>query len=140
MLLEGAGVRHVAKIGEQDKCWPALTGPAAIVEIPVDQGALYYLAIPLVKDSMASSWIACSSRLGPAGSPFPVARGPSPAWAGISRHPDRGGWLAYVNNLDRKEAREVKLGSTAKLSGIRNLTSNAICRCLSRCRREKPGS
>jgi hypothetical protein len=32
------------------------------------------------------------------------------------------GWLAYVNNLDRKQSRPLNLSSQIKFSGIRNRT------------------
>ena len=33
-----------------------------------------------------------------------------------------GGWLAYVNNLDAKQTRQIKLASRVKFRGVRNLT------------------
>ncbi|MFI5378443.1 MAG: beta-galactosidase trimerization domain-containing protein [Tepidisphaerales bacterium] len=127
MALQGAGVRHVAKVSDAGKVLGRFEdGQPAIVEIPAGQGAVYYLAIPLVHDSMAGF---LDRLVAKAGIPRPV-RFLSPEGQRVSHLEYRAvktpeGWLAYVNNLDRKEARQLKLSSDIKFTALRNLTLEA---------------
>jgi hypothetical protein len=122
--LQGAGVRHIARIQGNAKVLASFeTGQPAIVQLPLGQGDIYYLAIPLVHDSM----VELMDRLVAQSDIQRPVRFLSPDGTRISsveyraiKTPD--GWLAYVNNLDRKQSRQVKLSSQIKFSGIRNLT------------------
>jgi hypothetical protein len=122
--LEGAGVRHVAKLEGQGTVLARFDdGHPAIVQIPVQQGAIFYLAIPLVRESMVELMDRLIAKAGvrrevrflsPSGE-----RVPGLEYRAIQQP---GGWLAYVNNLDRKQARELKLATAFHVSGIRNRT------------------
>ncbi|MHB9050042.1 MAG: beta-galactosidase trimerization domain-containing protein, partial [Pirellulales bacterium] len=123
-VLEGAGVRHIAKVESPAKVLGTFDGgQPALVEIPAGKGAIYYLAIPLVHDSM----VALVDRLvDKAGAARPV-RFLSPEGKHVPRLEYRairvgGQWLAYVNNLDAKEPCQVKLSGETKFRGVRNLT------------------
>ncbi len=121
--LEGAGVRHVAQVTSPGKVLASFdNGQPAIAEIPVDRGAIFYLAIPLVHDSM----VEMLDRLITKSDIRREVRFLSPEGGRAPRLESRAirtrdGWLAYVNNLDRKESRQLKLASPIKFSGIRNL-------------------
>jgi hypothetical protein len=124
MMLEGAGVRHVATVQEQDHVLANFAGgDPAIVEIPLGQGAIFYLAIPLVRDSMVELLDRLVAKAGIQREiRFLSAQGkrlPGLEYRAI-RTPS--GWLAYVNNLDSKEALPLKLASTVQFRGLRNLT------------------
>jgi hypothetical protein len=122
--LEGAGVRHIAKVAGQGKVLASFAeGLPAIVEIPAGKGSLYYLAIPLVHDSMVELMDRLVAK---AGVPRPVrflspdgGRVPGLEYRAVQTAT---GWLAYVNNLVRKESRQAKLVSDVEFRGIRNLT------------------
>jgi hypothetical protein len=122
--LQGAGVRHIAKVAADAKVLATFEGgQPAIVELPAQKGTIYYLAIPLVHDSMVEFMDRLVVR---AAVPRPV-RFLSPDGQRVSNLEYRAvktpsGWLAYVNNLDRKEARQLNLTSDIRFSGIRNLT------------------
>jgi hypothetical protein len=122
--LEGAGVRHIATVAGQARVLATFEeGQPAIVEIPTGKGAIYYLAIPLLHDGMVELMDRLVAK---AGIQRPV-RFLSPGGnraRGLEYRAvhTASGWLAYVNNLDRKEARQAKLLSAVKFRGIRNLT------------------
>jgi hypothetical protein len=124
MTLEGAGVRHITKVEGQGTVLARFEeGQPAIVEIPAGQGAIYYLAIPLVRRSM----VALMDRLLAKAGVQREVRFLSPEGKHVPGLEYRAikaqsSWLAYVNNLDRRQARQVKLTSEIKFRGIRNLT------------------
>jgi hypothetical protein len=122
--LQGAGVRHVLKIGPTNKVLATFPDEQpALVQVPVGQGAVYYLAIPLVPASMAELMNAVLA----AGGVYRPVRFLTPDGAHVPGLEYRAiktadGWLAYVNNLDRKNDKQLKLATSHELSGIRNLT------------------
>ena len=122
--LEGAGVRHVLKVGPANKVLATFPDEQpALVQVPVGQGAVYYLAIPLVPASMVELMDAV---LAAGGVSRPV-RFLTPDGAHVPGLEYRAiktadGWLAYVNNLDRKNDKQLKLATGLQLSRIRNLT------------------
>ena len=124
VLLQGAGVRHIAKVeGPGTVLARFEEGQPAIVEIPAGKGAIYYLAIPLVHDSMVELVDRLLTNAGVAREVrFVSPDGKRAAGLEYRAIKTAGGWLAYVNNLNRKEARPLKLASGSKVSGIRNLT------------------
>ncbi|MFB3894222.1 MAG: beta-galactosidase trimerization domain-containing protein [Phycisphaerae bacterium] len=123
-VLQGAGVRHVAKVAGAGKTIATFDdGNPAIAEVPMEKGAIYYLAIPLAPDSMTELVDRLVAKAGvkrdvkflsPDGK-----RVPGLEYRAVKA---ADGWLAYVNNLDRKDARQVKLAGDIKFTGIRNLT------------------
>jgi hypothetical protein len=122
--LQGAGVRHSARIEGRGKVLAHFNeGQPAIAEIPAGNGAVYYLAIPLVEDSMAE---VLDRLLVKAGVRRDV-RFLSPSGRRVPRLEygaveSRGRWLAYVNNLDPKQGQQIKFAGRVKFRGIRNLT------------------
>jgi hypothetical protein len=122
--LEGAGVRHIAEVQEPGKVLARFQeGQPALAEIPTGKGAVYYLAIPLVHDSMVAVMDRLVSKAGvPREVRFLSQTGEHVPRLEYGAIQTAGGWLAYVNNLDRKEACQVKLASRIEFRGIRNLT------------------
>ena len=122
--LQGAGVRHVLKVGDGNRVLATFPDhQPALVQVPIRKGGIYYLAIPLVSESMVELMegvlASCGSQssvrfLTPDGKHVP----------GLEYRAIRSGdgWLAFVNNLDRKQDREVQLATDFKFSRIRNLT------------------
>ena len=89
----------------------------------MEKGSIYYLAIPLASDSMVELMDGVLARCG-AQSPI---RFLSPDGNHVSGLEYRAiqtsdGWLAFVNNLDRQRAQQVKLAANFHFSGMRNLT------------------
>jgi hypothetical protein len=124
LTLEGAGVRHVSTVGPLDKVLAKFeTGEPAIVEVPMGKGKIFYLAIPLVRDSMVEL---VDRVLTGAVVERPVKflspDGRRVAGLEYRAIQTNDGWLAYVNNLDRKEAKELMLSSATEFGGITNLT------------------
>jgi hypothetical protein len=122
--LQGAGVRHVLKVGGDNRVLAAFPDhQPAIIQVPLEKGSLYYLAIPLVSDSMVELMdgvlVGCGAQ-----SPvrFLTADGRHVAGLEYRAIQTSEGWLAFVNNLDRKRDRQVTLATSLKMSGIRNLT------------------
>jgi beta-galactosidase GanA len=124
LTLQGAGVRHVLKVAGADKVLGTFEkGEPAIVEVPVGKGSVYYLAIPLVHDSMVELMDRLVAKVGTERQ----VRFTSPDGKRVPGLEYRAlktadGWLAYVNNLDRDKAKELKLASAVKFAGITNLT------------------
>jgi len=122
--LQGIGVQHVAKVEGRGKVLASFKeGQPAIVEIPAGKGAVYYLAMPLVEDSM----VELLDRLVVKAGVRRAVRFLSPDGRRVSRLEYRaietpGGWLAYVNNLDPKNVQQIKLASRVEFRGVRNLT------------------
>ena len=124
LSLSGAGVRHMAAVGPNDKVLAKFdSGDPAIVEVPVGKGSIYYLAIPLVKESMVE---VVDRILAASGTEKPVRflSSDGSRAAGLEYRAIRtnDGWLAYVNNLDRDKAKELKLTGNVAFKGITNLT------------------
>jgi hypothetical protein len=122
--LQGAGVRHVLKLGGDNRVLATFSdGQPALVQVPIQKGSIYYLAIPLVTDSMVELM---DGVLAGCAAQSPI-RFLTPSGKHVSRLEYRAikasdFWLAYVNNLDRKQDLQVELATDLKLSGIRNLT------------------
>jgi hypothetical protein len=122
--LHGAGVRQVLKVGGDNRVLATFADQQpAIVQAPLAKGNIYYLAIPLVPDSMVELMDAI---LANSGLQSPI-RFLSPEGKRVSGLEYRviktsGGWLAFVNNLDRQRDQQVELTTKLKLTGIRNLT------------------
>jgi hypothetical protein len=121
--LQGAGVRHILKVGAGNRVLATFPDrQPAIVQVPMDKGSIYYLAIPLVSDSMVEL---IDGVLAGCGAQSPI-RFLTPEGKHVSGLEYRAiktsdGGLAFVNNLDRKRDQQVKL--TANLTFIiRNLT------------------
>jgi beta-galactosidase GanA len=122
--LEGAGVRHVLQVGGNNRVLATFPGgQPALIQVPVQKGSIYYLAIPLVGDSMVELMEGVLASSGaerrirfwtPEGK---HARGLE--YRAIQSGED---WLAFVNNLDRRRDQEVNLATDLKFAGIRNLT------------------
>ncbi len=125
--LQGAGVRHLLKVGGDNRVLATFPdGQPAIVQVPLDKGNLYYLAIPLMPESMA---VLMGAILTDRGAQSPL-RFVAPDGRHVSRLEYRAvqtseGWLAFVNNLDRQRDQHVKLATSLKVAGIRNLTLEA---------------
>ncbi len=123
MELHGAGVRHVLKVGAGNRVLGTFPDrQPAIVQVPMEKGSLYYLAIPLVSDSMVELMEAVLAGCG-AQSPirFLTPEGRHVSGLEYRAIQTRDGGLAFVNNLDRQRDRPVRL--TANLTfRIRNLT------------------
>ncbi len=122
--LKGAGVRHVLKVGAPGKVLGTFEkGEPAIVEVPVGAGAVYYLAIPLVRDSMVELMDRIVAKTG-AERPVRFLTADGKRVSGLEYRAVRtnDGWLAYVNNLDRDVPKQVTLTSALHFSGITNLT------------------
>ncbi len=122
--LQGAGVRHVLKAGGKNRVlatFPDLQ--PAIVQVPIEKGSIYYLAIPLVSDSMVELMDAILAGCGAQG-PIRFLTPDGNHVSGLEYRAIKAsnGWLAFVNNLDRKRDLQVKLTTSLKFSGIRNLT------------------
>jgi hypothetical protein len=122
--LQGAGVRHVLKVGSDNRVLGTFSDDQpAIVQVPVDQGHFYYLAMPLLAESMAELM---DGILDHCGVQRPI-RFLTPDGKHVSGLEYRAiqsgdGWLAYVNNLNRQQDQPVKLVTRLVLNGIRNLT------------------
>jgi beta-galactosidase GanA len=123
-VLQGAGVRHVAKVEGPGRVLARFEeGQPAIVEVPAGKGAVYYLAIPLVHDSMVELMDRLVAKAGVAREVrFLSPDGKRAAGLEYRAIKTADGWLAYVNNLNRKEAQRLKLASAIKFGGVRNLT------------------
>jgi hypothetical protein len=124
MELQGAGVRHVLKVGGDNRVLVTfLDRQPAIVQVPLEKGSLYYLAIPLVSDSMVKFMDGVLTSCG-AQSPVRFLTPDGRHVAGLEYRAIRTseGWLAFVNNLDRKRDRQVTLATSLKVTDIRNLT------------------
>jgi hypothetical protein len=123
MELQGVGVRHVLQVGAGNRVLGTFPDrQPAIVQVPMDKGSIYYLAIPLVSDSMVELM---DGVLASCGSQSPI-RFLTPEGKHVSGLEYRAiktseGWLAFVNNLDRKRDQQVRLTANVTLS-IRNLT------------------
>jgi hypothetical protein len=124
LTLQGAGVRHLSQVGPADVVLAKFdTGEPAIVEVPMGAGKIYYLAIPLVRDSMVE---VIDRVLAAAGVPRTVnflspegKRVPGLEYRAI---PTPEGWLAFVNNLDRDQAKELVVSGPLKFAAVSNLT------------------
>ena len=124
MELQGAGVRHVLQVGGDNRVLATFPDhQPAIVQVPMEKGGIYYLAIPLVSDSMVELMDGVLAGCG-AQSPIRFLTPDGKHVSGLEYRAIKtsDGWLAFVNNLDRKRDRQVKLTSKLKFSGIRNLT------------------
>ena len=124
MELQGAGVRHVLKVGAGNRVLGTFPDrQPAVVQVPMDKGSIYYLAIPLVSDSMVELMDGVLAGCG-AQSPIrfltPEAKHVSALEYRAIKTSD--GWLAFVNNLDRKHDQQVRLKANLTFR-IRNLTS-----------------
>jgi hypothetical protein len=123
MELQGAGVRHVLKVGAGNRVLATFPDrQPAIVQVPMEKGSIYYLAIPLVCDSMVELM---DGLLAGCGAQSPI-RFLTPEGKHVSGLEYRAiktsdGYLAFVNNLDRKHGQQVRLTSNLTYS-IRNLT------------------
>ena len=122
--LQGAGVRHVLKVGGDNRVLATFPdGQPALVQVPIQKGSTYYLAIPLVTDSMVELMdgvLATCAAQSPIRFLTPAGKHVGGLECRAIKASD--GWLAYVNNLDRKQDLQVKLATDLKLPGIRNLT------------------
>lgn len=122
--LQGAGVRHILKTGGSNHVLGTFPDQQpAIVQVPLGKGSIYYLAIPLVHESMVEFMDAL---LAGCGAERPV-RFLTPNDKHVSGLEYRAiktgdGWLAYVNNLERQRNQELKLATKLKFNRIRNLT------------------
>jgi hypothetical protein len=124
MELEGAGVRHVLKVGGANRVLATFPDrQPAIVQVPMAIGSIYYLAIPLVSDSMVELMDGVLAGCG-AQSPirFLTPQGKHVSGLEYRAIKTRDGWLAFVNNLERKRDQQVKLAAALKFSRLRNLT------------------
>jgi hypothetical protein len=124
MELEGAGVRHVLKVGGANRVLATFPDrQPAIVQVPMAIGSIYYLAIPLVSDSMVELLDGVLAGCG-AQSPirFLTPQGKHVSGLEYRAIKTRDGWLAFVNNLERKRDLQVKLAAALKFSRLRNLT------------------
>jgi hypothetical protein len=122
--LQGAGVRHVLKVGEVNRVLATFhDGQPALIQVPVQKGNIYYLAIPLVRDSMVELMegvlTACGTER-----PIRFLTPEGKHVRGLEYRVIKSGedWLAFVNNLDEKQDNEVKLATELKFGQIRNLT------------------
>jgi hypothetical protein len=123
MELQGAGVRHVLKIGASNQVLGTFPdGQPAIVQVPMDKGSIYYLAIPLVSDSMVELMDSVLASCG-VQSPirFLTAEGKHVSGLEYRAVKTSDGYLAFVNNLNRKQDQQVRLTANLTFS-IRNLT------------------
>ena len=117
-------MRHVLKVGAGNRVLATFPdGQPALVQVPIQKGSIYYLAIPLVTDSMVELMGGVLTGCGAQS----AIRFLTPEGKHVSGLEYRvintgDGWLAYVNNLDRKQDLQVKLATDLKLRGIRNLT------------------
>jgi hypothetical protein len=122
--LQGAGVRHLLKIGGDNRVLATFSDrQPALVQVPIQKGSIYYLAIPLVPGSMVELM---GGVLAGCGAQSPI-RFLTPGGKHVSGLEYRAiktsdGWLAFVNNLDRAREQHVKLASDLKFKGLRNLT------------------
>ena len=121
--LQGAGVRHVLKVGGDNRVLATFPDhQPALVQVPIRKGAIYYLAIPLVSDSMVELMervlAGCGSQ-----SPVRFLTPDGKHVRGLEYRAIRSGegWLAFVNNLDRKHDQQIRLTANITFS-IRNLT------------------
>ncbi len=124
IVLQGAGVRHVLKIGGGNRVLATFQDQRpAIVQVPTGSGSIYYLAIPLVHDSMIEFMDGIVAACG-AQSPIQFLTPDAKHVSGLEYRAIQGsdGWLAYVNNLDRQRDHRVKLVTKLKFTRIRNLT------------------
>jgi hypothetical protein len=122
--LQGAGVRHVLKVGNGNRALGFFTNDQpAIVQVPAAKGNLYYLAIPLVSDSLVQMMDGILESC--------QVQRPIRFLTPDNRHV-RGleyraiktteGWLAFVNNLDRQRDQPIKLATQLKFNRLHNLT------------------
>jgi hypothetical protein len=124
MTLQGAGVRHLLKVGGGNRVLATFPDQQpAIVQVPMEKGNLYYLAIPLMSDSMVELMDGVLAGCG-AESPIRFLTPEGQHVSGLEYRVIKtsDGWLAFVNNLDRKRDQQVKLTAKLTFSGIRNLT------------------
>jgi len=122
--LQGAGVRHVLKIGGDNRVLATFSDrQPALVQVPLQKGSLYYLAIPLVPGSMVELMAGLLAGCG-AQSPIRFLTPDGKHVSGLEYRAIKttDGWLAFVNNLDRKREQRVTLASDLKFKGLRNLT------------------
>ena len=122
--LEGAGVRHVLKVGGDNRVLATFPeGQPALVQVPVQKGSIFYLAIPLVRDSMVELMEAVVAASG-AQSPIRFLTPDGKHAPGLEYRAIKSGedWLAFVNNLDRSRDQEVRLATDLTLAGVHNLT------------------
>jgi hypothetical protein len=123
MELQGAGVRHVLKVGAGNRVLGTFADrQPAIVQVPMEKGSIYYLAIPLVSDSMVELMDAVLAGCG-AQSPIRFLTPEGKHVSGLEYRAIKtsDGCLAFVNNLDRKRDQQVRLTANLTFS-IRNLT------------------
>ncbi len=122
--LEGAGVRHVLKVGGDNRVLATFPGgQPALIQVPVQKGSIYYLAIPLVGDSMVEMMEGVLAASGTQ-SPIRFLTADGKHVRGLEYRAIKSGedWLAFVNNLDRRRDQEVKLATDLRFAGVRNLT------------------
>ena len=124
MVLQGAGVRHISRVAGRGQVLARFDeGSPALVEVPVGQGAIYYLAIPLVQDSMVEVLNRLMARVGLSRPVrFLTASGKRVPGLEYRAIKTPGGWLAYVNNLNRQEDCQMHLSSEILFRSIWNLT------------------
>jgi hypothetical protein len=122
--LQGAGVRHTLKISGGNRVLATFADrQPAIVQVPVKKGSIYYLAIPLVRDSMVELMDAIlADRNAQSPIQFLTSDGGNAGGLEYRAIKTGDGWLAFVNNLDRNRDQQVKLTTKLKFAGIRNLT------------------
>jgi beta-galactosidase len=123
MELQGAGVRHVLKVGAGNRVLATFPhDQPAIVQVPMEKGSIYYLAIPLVSDSMVELMDGLLAGCG-AQSPIRFLTPEGKHVSGLEYRAIKSsdGYLAFVNNLDRKHDQQVRLTPNLAFS-IRNLT------------------
>ena len=124
MELQGSGVRHVLKVGGSNRVLATFPDrQPAIVQVPMDQGNIYYLAIPLVSDSMVELMDGVLAGCG-AQSPIRFLTPEGKHVSGLEYRAIKtsDGCLAFVNNLDRKRDQQVRLTTNHTFTRIRNLT------------------
>jgi hypothetical protein len=122
--LQGAGVRHTLKVSGDNRVLATFADrQPAIVQVPLEKGTIYYLAIPLVRDSMVELMDAIlADRSAQSPIQFLTSEGKHVSGLEYRALKTEDGWLAYVNNLDRKRDQQVKLTTKLKFTAIRNLT------------------
>ena len=130
--LQGAGVRHVLKVGGDNRVLATFPdGQPALVQVPIQKGSTYYLAIPLVTDSMVELMdgvLATCAAQSPIRFLTPAGKHVGGLECRAIKASD--GWLAYVNNLDREQDLQVKLATS--VTGRRNRVGRAAWRVVAR--------
>ena len=105
MELQGAGVRHVLKVGGDNRVLATFPDhQPAIVQVPIEKGQHLLLGYPAGARQHGRADGRCAGRLWRAG-PIRFLTPDGKHVSGLEYRAIKtsDGWLAYVNNLDRKQ-------------------------------------